>query len=348
MRRLIVLVALLCAGCVCHDDEDDGGSRSIVASHNCATSGGGQVPVSPDFRGPVAVIYDGWQGGSCVNDLVCTGAPGVFLGEVQQSGDCPSREFVALAPRQGAESGSWLPTHPLFQGKQPASVGLSFWLVAAAERMVEVESTAVANALDAMEIYNRFGTGLTLQFQVPRSQSDRGDFHGVSGEEDQEKIGTTCYGSDAIVKADGRPVYDAGRINVYYVPLYFSGHDGLDCWRQGHPEIVFISYDFGGSAAKLAHELGHGLGLVRPQGAWGHVNDLAGFPGKQSNLMYGGVADVGGVTLGQIYRLNFDATAWMHRTGETEGRLYQTCQDDAFLNAPCPPLALSTPGSWPP
>lgn len=347
MRRLIVLVALLCVGCDCCDDEDDDSPRQIAASHSCGSSGGGHVPVPTDFRSPVAVIYDGWQGGSCANDLVCTGAPDVFLGDVQLSGDCPSREFVALAPRQGAESGSWLPTHPLFLGKQPTGIGLSFWLVATPERMVEVESTAVANALDAMGIYNRFGTGLTLQFRTPGSQSDRGDFHRVSGEAEQKKIGTTCYGSDAIVKEDGRRVYDAGRINMYFVPLYFSGHDGLDCWRQGHRDIIFISYDFGGSAAKLAHELGHALGLMRPQDAWGHVNDLAGFPGKYSNLMYGGVQDVGGITLGQIYRLNFDSTAWMHRAGKAEGRMYRTCQDDAFLSAPCPPLALSTPGRWP-
>jgi hypothetical protein len=350
VRKAIIPTLLVCAGCWGSSGNNEN-TASLLAANPCAGATSGRVAVPSDVKS-VAVIFDGWKDGGCRNDVVCTGAPNVYLGTIdrEKSSQCPSQEFAAFAPRRTAAGDTWPPEATLF-GQPPATIDVAFWLVAAEGRMALVESTAVANAVDAAQLFKDFGTGVALRFQAPGSTGEQGSFrHILEGSDEAQLIGPWCYQSDVIAaSADGRrPVYVPNALNVYYVTMYGSGHAGRDCWDYGHGEILFISYDLGGSAAKLAHEIGHGLGLVRPVGTWGHTNDMVGFPGGAANLMYSAVADVTTITLGQVYRLNFDSVAWFHRQGPAKDRLFRACQDSDKLEAPCPPLALSTEGRWPP
>lgn len=350
MRKAIILGTLACIGCC--KPNGPGENRTMVPGTNpCTGATTHRVTVPSGWRGSVAVIFDGWKDGSCRDDVVCTGRPDIYLGDIDRSksNECPSQEFVALAPSHPAESGPWPPEVPLFQ-RQPETVDVAFWLVASEGRqMVEVESTAVANALDAVLLYNNFATGVNLRFQPPSGTGSHGSFHHVvPGSAEARRIGASCYRADEMASATDVRVYESNALNVYYISLYGSAQAGIDCWEHGHREIMYISYKLGGSLAKLPHEIGHALGLVRPRRWWGHTDGVPGFPGGETNLMNSGVTDVGGITLGQVYRLNFDSAAWFNRLGQVSGRLFRTCQEDPTLAAPCPKLALSTPGRWPP
>ncbi len=338
-----LLAAAVLAGTACFGDHT--GSAS-AGGDPCAGGTSGKVPVAADWNGPVAVIFDGWRGTGCVSALVCTGRPEVFLGDIRPDQGCQLQEFVALAPHRAAEGARWVPTAASV-AKTPDAVDVAFWLVVPADgERTAVESTAVANALDAADLYDELATGIALRFTVPDPTGAPSSFHVLVDPKDE--IPRSCHQA-AEIMAWEKPqrIYEAGKVNVYYVPVYSGGHDAIDCWQTGHPEMVFVSTAFGASSAKLSHELGHALGLVKPWADWGHVNEVSGFPSKTRNLMYMGVAYVNAITLGQIYRLNFDSTSWFHRGKPDPDRLYHNCQDDPLLRYPCPRLDLSTWAKWP-
>jgi hypothetical protein len=146
---------------------------------------------------------------------------------------------------------------------------------------------------------------------------------------------------------------DGARLTVWYVDdilgpprgageiSYPSGLAGYSCPHDPEDGSIILITSGLGSPTTLAHELGHTLGLRDDAG---HTNELPGF--SYTNIMWIG-PDVNRpnarkhFTLGQTYRMNFDAQSWLHRTTNAAAPRPmppQTCgQADEGL--PCPTLA---------
>jgi hypothetical protein len=154
--------------------------------------------------------------------------------------------------------------------------------------------------------------------------------------------------NSAGVIATNPAIYNASRINVYFVKDYANLQDltpAYNCWQKAHPEIVFISWNNTHVVdPTLVHELGHALGLVHPNSLGGHTYLVAGF--DAFNLMATNT-DVTNTSIGQLYALNFSSSSWINRTGSPLLKpVVRTCQDSWGAGV-CPALTLFQVG-WPP
>ncbi|MBL0172226.1 MAG: hypothetical protein IPP90_16175 [Gemmatimonadaceae bacterium] len=89
-------------------------------------------------------------------------------------------------------------------------------------------------------------------------------------------------------------LYAAGRLNIYYLHdvVDETGGDkaGYTCVTSDAPNIILMDVDTQ-QPNTLAHEIGHALGLFRPD--WGHGEEYVGFyrseGGDQYNVMAQGL-----------------------------------------------------------
>lgn len=158
-----------------------------------------------------------------------------------------------------------------------------------------------------------------------------------------------CDASDVIRTTPG--IYKTATLNVYYVQNYlnveFSSY-AIDCWIQGHPEIIFVSWgNENNPDVALAHEVGHALGLIHPKVGGvvgGHTNDVPGF--DDFNLMISGAPSVTNISIGQLYAMNFGRVSWFNRVGSSSPKpVTRNCQD-SWGTGPCPRLPFFLLG-WP-
>jgi hypothetical protein len=113
--------------------------------------------------------------------------------------------------------------------------------------------------------------------------------------------------------------YEPGKLNVYYLPLPFTGMICAD-----DRNVIFVGLVK--KPATLAHELGHSLSLL---GHWGHTRDVPGF--DSHNVMWVKDTDLRDhFSLGQAFRMNLDDTSTLNTNGVRQG-----------TTRPCPPDAQS-------
>ena len=153
-------------------------------------------------------------------------------------------------------------------------------------------------------------------------------------------IGKGCSNVDAI-RADPA-LYQQGRVNVYVVPAVIAtsggGAAGESCFGSDAPEIIFL--DVGHSNPfTFAHEVGHSLGLVRPQ--WGHTKGMKGFrelaPDEPLNVMAGTEAlSPRYFSVGQVARMHMAVESWANRvSGSASSTLRSRELAGTLVVAPC-------------
>lgn len=305
-----------------------------------------------DFPGttaanPALLLYSGKEGADCKSYEPNVANPTVTLSDVSYDPTCYV-EVDAFAPGLGALVNSIDPAAPGSEGwlvgaietgtlaltlPSVTPVPLQIWIVANAPHIATAESMRNRLLDKAYPIFDTFGTGLTL---------DTASAIVAPG-----IVGTRCQSGDVI--AANPAIYDASRINVYFIEDYANIQDltpAQNCWLHSHPEIIFISWGNPNvTDPTLAHELGHALGLVRPHFYGGHTYGIPEF--DDYNLMASNT-DVTNVTIGQLYALNFSSESWLNRSGSPFARpIVKECQD-VWGAGTCPALTLAVPPGWPP
>ena len=153
-------------------------------------------------------------------------------------------------------------------------------------------------------------------------------------------IGSGCAN---VTKIKATPaIYDASRLNVYYVAA-IAGADigsaaGYTCTAEGGKNIIFIDDD-NSLPHTLAHEVGHALGLDRP--AWGHTDALTGFyqDAQPLNVMNLGAITPSYFSLGQVIRMNFSDSSWLNAvsaTGSVRGQQAEELGSMRVMACGCP------------
>ncbi len=161
----------------------------------------------------------------------------------------------------------------------------------------------------------------------------------------------------------GSAYYSSGRINIYYLAEVL-GEDGgekagYSCGTSDAPEIIFIDAD-NQPPFTLVHEVGHALGLSRPD--WGHSEEYIGAyrssDGLELNVMaaYGVPATQQHLSVGQVAQMHLNAESWLNRPSATDGSTLRerfltpvapiisacTCPETAS-NPDCPALSIDIP-----
>jgi hypothetical protein len=335
-RRLAVASALLLPSC----DPDlvpptPSGTASIVV----------------DFPGttatyPPLLLYSGREGTTCEKYEPDVANPTVTLVDVSDEPLCRV-EIDVFSPMRGAFARDidaaaigdedWLldAINAGVLSITPPSlrrVPIHIWLVTGSGLLAQVEAVRDRLLNKAYPVLEMLGTGLTLDT--------------VSTTLSPTALTANCRAAGSI--STNSAIYDASRINVYFV-FYYGNNPGLtparNCWIESYPEIVFISWgDPNVTDPTLVHELGHALGLIHPTLiTGGHTDYTAGF--NAFNLMASNT-DVLDISIGQLYALNFSSDSWLNRSGSPlSANVVLTCSD-TWAATPCPSLKMFQAG-WP-
>jgi hypothetical protein len=117
-------------------------------------------------------------------------------------------------------------------------------------------------------------------------------------------------------------IYDANRINVYYIKSLSNesggtGMAGYTCGTSDAPNIIFVDSQEH-APYTLVHEIGHALGLYRPD--WGHSKFYDGFysttGGQRLNVMAETDELPTGaryLSVGQIANVHLGVESWLNR-----------------------------------
>jgi hypothetical protein len=311
--------------------------------------------VPSSTRPPPAILFSGWRNGRCQDDLICTGTPDVFLGDIDGKIWDPvcDKEALAFAGGHAPTPATLVPSSPgsSVTLKPPLPLHISVWIVAG----VLAPADAQDDVAKARAVFADLGSGIDIVADVKDFPSQR-----LAQLPDLESEAACTLAPQLSGMGTPPAGYDKGRINVYYVREFGLGTGtpaGVVCAYNSppHQEIILVDGMISNSPVVLAHELGHALGLLRSvplpgggTGSSGHVNDLQLEPYLSTgNLMRSGGAYVGQITLGQIYRMHFDKLSWLWLAQSPGSDYPRECQNSPVHGGPCPPLTIHPSRGWP-
>jgi hypothetical protein len=353
---LLLLCPIMAANC---------GEQAVCA--DCYAEGF-RVKVLADTDPAPAVLFSGFRNGACQHDVLCTGTPDAFLGDLDRGPlqwGCwaEDRELIVFAGGHSPTLGPVVPAGSevsIVLGRMKP-LRVTAWVLPSAdgeesptEEYMQWMGTQLENAA---RIFDELGTGILLEYALKRFPVDRLDELDGLADNASCDFQEQLVGSTASPQQDLTAVSDPGRLNLYYVGGIDGLYPGMTCiYNERLPYVLFVAPAYTHTPALTAHELGHALGLqskaALPDGTIsndpGDVDDLElyrYFPGD--NLMQSNVTDVRQVTIGQIYRMHFDQRSWLRRGDPVTDGYPRLCQDSPILGGPCPPLTLHPPRGWP-
>ena len=264
-----------------------------------------------------AVLIDGRRGDACFDDSVARGAGAIAVANLQARATCNSEVAVFAESNAAAFEtpvDSWTDScgDELIVDLDPAlTVPLNVWLARAAP-------TAASDVSNVKLHFNDNKVGMAF---APTEQTV------TSGLTSLKLLG--CAAASGL---PGSGFYVKDQINVYYINSVFA-LSGASC--ESDRNVILIGPLSNG--ATLAHELGHAFSLFGNESTWGHTNQAPGF--TSDNLMWGGGADTRKhLSLGQVFRLNFDPESQLNRNPIRSGP-ERACPAMTATEL-CPPLKL--------
>jgi hypothetical protein len=329
-------------------------ARLPTTDEQCPGAPGNSVHFS-GHPAATAVVFDQRLGGVCRVDAVCAGSDNVTVPASGPVQDCPS-QFAAFAPPFRPVLMPWPPPDEVHLDSALRLL-TAIWVVTADSLRARDETLALNLVEEANRLFSRLAAGLELTVGQPQwdAQDSRYDpqsewYFVRVGSAADAIIGRGCSRADSLptkLTPAGGTAYRQGLLNIYFVPgglLEDGSHDGMACWLD-HPEVIYLTTL--GSVERLAHEVGHSMGLINPRSNWGHPDTIAGFDSVRYNLMYARGYEVRNISLGQIYRIHFDQSTWRPISSRPPPENSRSCPDDAHALYPCPPLGLRPSGKWP-
>lgn len=298
----------------------------------------------PGTGDAVVVSRGGATGGTCVYDLLRKGRGTLEIGQVIPIVGCASDVLLfAQGKAISVTPHAWVTGTDQVQLSSPGSRVQVEYSMALVAKGGTAAQQAGRDTVNAIRLFNENRTGLTFH-------ASRIILRKNLSSADVATIGEGCDKAALDNLATHTNLYDAKRLNVYFVPG-LTGWRGRTCFTVGYPNVIYISIA-GDSPATLAHELGHALGL---QDSFNHKLGHTGAVSTQrikgfvyQNIMWTGLYDQQAqeqrhLSIGQGYRMNMDKLSWVIRGGVVPGRLGLACHpivpEDSI---PCPLLALDT------
>ena len=279
-----------------------------------------QVVVLADVRLPDA------SGSHCENDLLKNGHGGAAIPEnalALSSGTapCPGSVTVfsegrAVSFMNDATSLPWTnAVGDVYDAKRPprlVRVPVTFWMIGMPAKDTVKETILTVHLAKANELLRSSMTGLELVAdETTGGVPTVGDADAIAGA--AAAIGKGCD-SVASIKAHSA-IYDPNRLNVYYVNDESGAANGYTCTASGGQNIIFMYWGSGKpKVGTLVHEVGHALGLDRPD--WGHSNVLGGFykdaTGLRVNVMYSLADTPTYFSVGQAAQMNAGVESFLN------------------------------------
>ena len=337
----------------------------------------GEANAAMQVECPTPIRFREWNGAAAI---VLERAQGAYrLFDYASAG----RDEVDVHPTSVYATGCWALVafarglRPALLDSVPDTVRLeptvvlqtAIWLVTTDDKRDDLERRAVHEVEGANQVFYDHAAGFELRIGVPEWEQEskaydpQSVWHFIRIDPDTSNknspssvIGDGCNSAVALAgRADPRP-YMPDRLNIYVIDRV-AGHAAETCSRVGHPEIIYLSQsEMQGSFGRLAHEVGHALGLWTPDRygddpeVRGHADRMGALFAEavRGNLMNSGVNDVENITLGQIFRMHFDSTTWRQFLGRPEPSPGRRCAAEyPSWSEPCPPLALRPEVKWP-
>jgi hypothetical protein len=201
----------------------------------------------------------------------------------------------------------------------PSAVSFLWWGEIDPSKVVKEDLAYASQAYDE----NKTGIGFDASFEKV-SNDDWKKIQSLlpkallaSFQQSGEPVSTVC-GIPGQLETDG--FYQKGRLNVYYLPLPFTG---MIC--DDDRNVIFVGLVK--KPATLAHELGHSFSLLGPLG---HSNGAPGI-GNDNIMWVRESAPRDRFSLGQAFRENVDPKSTLNVNGVRSGPLRS-----------CPPAATSS------
>lgn len=265
------------------------------------------------------VLLDSRRPSGCSQYEVFRGASIINVDDVRAPNGCTS-EVVVFSKGQAmildAPQNTW--TNSL-RDLVTEDLSLPSWSVPVNTWLLNNAQPDALDILSANSIYDSSRAGISFT-EIP---------HNVAGNTTLlTLLGDLSHGCDdsPLNALKASPFFVAGQINVYYVTFAPPTFDGLTC-AQTPRNVIYIGTNE--ISTTLAHELGHSLSL-------GHTNGMQGF--TQSNLMWGGGTQDGGLTGGQGFRANVNKTSSINMNLVRHGWL-RDCPDTTTSDT-CPDLTF--------
>lgn len=141
----------------------------------------------------------------------------------------------------------------------------------------------------------------------------------VASAQQAQAIGNGCS-AVAAIKANAQ-IYQPGRLNVYVLPKLDAAKAGETCVAEFAQNVIFFNAG-GAMPFTLVHEIGHALGLLRPN--WGHTIGLKGFyevtPELPLNVMQGTKQlDSRYFSISQAARMTLSKESWINQASAANG-----------------------------